>query len=1214
MENKEKSYSITFISMATILFLILVSSTASAATAQSASFAAPYAYITNYDSKNFFIIDTVTKIVTDIVDVGYSSAGAYNGNLIAPDEKGIDSKLATMTVLDQCATVLPVASFSSNLTEGYSPFSVQFTDLSEDATEWNWSFGDGNSSTEQNPEHTYSAAGTFNVNLTVSNSVGQSTKTGVINVKSASPTASYAYITNYLSNTVSVIDSATNNVTATVPVGSYPRGVAVNPEGTKVYVTNTGSNTVSVIDSATKNVTATVNLGIYPWGVAVNPEGTKVYVTNTGSNTVSAIDTATNTVIATVPVGTNPLGIAVNPEGTKVYAANIGSSTVSVIDSATKNVTATVNVGYNPAGVAVNPAGTKVYVTNAGSNTVSVIDSATNNVTATVPVGSYPWGVAVNPAGTKVYVANQLNNDVSVIDSVTNTVAATVNVGTYPNGVAVNPAGTKVYVANPGSNTVSAIDTATDTVTATVNVGNSPVAFGQFVGPLPAELILPVANFSTNVTSGYFPLTVYFTDLSEDATEWNWSFGDGNTSTEQNPEHTYSAAGTFNVNLTVSNAVSQSTKTGFINVKSAYPTASYAYITNYLSNTVSVIDTATNNVTAIVNVGSYPWGVAVNPTGTKVYVANWGSNTVSVIDAASDTVAATVNVGRYPRGLAVNPAGTKAYVANWGSNTVSVIDTATNNVTATLNVGYGTIGVAVNPVGTKVYVTNFWDKTVSVIDAASDTITATVNVRYGPAAVAVSPAGTKVYVTNAGNNTVSVIDTATNNVTATVPVGSYPWGVAVSPDGTKVYVANEYGNTVSVVDTTTNTITATISVGSGPTGVAVNPDGTRVYVANPGSNTVSAIDTATDTVTATVNVGNSPVAFGQFIVPPSSQLVLPVANFSSNVTSGYAPLYVQFTDLSQNATGINWSFGDGNTSNEQNPTHNYPAAGNYTVNLAVNNENGTDSKTAAITVLEESSSSDGSSDGSGDSSGGSSSGSSHSSSGGGSAVGSPEHASNVEVKEFSQAFITSGKEVKFDFPRNATCVVYVIFDAKRTVGKTIATVEMLKGKSTLVPGIPSDEVYKYLNIWVGNSGYGTENNIKNAVVCFKVEKSWLQNKIIDQSSITLNRYNDTKWNPLSINLSGEDGEYLYFTAETPGFSPFAITGKTAVNKTVNGIKPDPNSQGLKQSNVSNATNVEQTPEQTQNPNTSEEESTKTPGFDAVFGIVCLLAVFLHKRK
>jgi len=126
-----------------------------------------------------------------------------------------------------------------------------------------------------------------------------------------------------------------------------------------------------------------------------------------------------------------------------------------------------------------------------------------------------------------------------------------------------------------------------------------------------------------------------------------------------------------------------------------------------------------------------------------------------------------------------------------------------------------------------------------------------------------------------------------------------------------------------------------------------------------------------------------------------------------------------------------------------------------------------------------------------------------SSSGGGGSGGSPEPASNVEAKEFSQAFITSRNPVKFDFPRNATCVVYVIFDAKRTVGKTIATVEMLKGKSTLVSGLPSDEVYKFLNIWVGNSGYGTENNIENAVVCFKVEKSWLQNKNIDQSSITL---------------------------------------------------------------------------------------------------------------
>ncbi|NTW90707.1 MAG: PGF-pre-PGF domain-containing protein, partial [Erysipelotrichaceae bacterium] len=87
--------------------------------------------------------------------------------------------------------------------------------------------------------------------------------------------------------------------------------------------------------------------------------------------------------------------------------------------------------------------------------------------------------------------------------------------------------------------------------------------------------------------------------------------------------------------------------------------------------------------------------------------------------------------------------------------------------------------------------------------------------------------------------------------------------------------------------------------------------------------------------------------------------------------------------------------------------------------------------------------------------------------------GSPEPQSNVEAKELSQAFIMSGKTVKFDFLRNSTCIAYVSLDSKKTAGKTTTIVESLKGKSTLVTGLPSDEVYKYLNIWVGNSGFAT---------------------------------------------------------------------------------------------------------------------------------------------
>ena len=70
--------------------------------------------------------------------------------------------------------------------------------------------------------------------------------------------APFAYITNDGSNDVSVIDLATNAVTATIPVGSNPRGVAVSPTGTQVYVSNYGTNDVSVIDTATKSVITTI--------------------------------------------------------------------------------------------------------------------------------------------------------------------------------------------------------------------------------------------------------------------------------------------------------------------------------------------------------------------------------------------------------------------------------------------------------------------------------------------------------------------------------------------------------------------------------------------------------------------------------------------------------------------------------------------------------------------------------------------------------------------------------------------------------------------------------------------------------------------------------------------------------------------------------------------------------------------------------------------
>ena len=88
----------------------------------------------------------------------------------------------------------------------------------------------------------------------------------VLVVGGASPasTAPLAYITNLTGNAVSVLYTATNTVVATVPVGTAPVGVAVNPAGTRVYVANLNSNTVSVLDTAINAVVATVPIGTAP--------------------------------------------------------------------------------------------------------------------------------------------------------------------------------------------------------------------------------------------------------------------------------------------------------------------------------------------------------------------------------------------------------------------------------------------------------------------------------------------------------------------------------------------------------------------------------------------------------------------------------------------------------------------------------------------------------------------------------------------------------------------------------------------------------------------------------------------------------------------------------------------------------------------------------------------------------------------------------------
>jgi YVTN family beta-propeller protein len=169
-----------------------------------------------------------------------------------------------------------------------------------------------------------------------------------------------AYVTN-VSGTVSVIDTTANTVVATIPVGIFPSGVAITPDGTRVYVTNI-FNSISVIDAATNTVVVTIPSGQFPTGIAITPDGTRAYVvnqfvTNQGNSTVSVIDTMTNTIVATISVGLGPSEIAITPDGARAYVPDQQDFIISVIDTATNTVVTTIPVS-GAAGIAITPDGT----------------------------------------------------------------------------------------------------------------------------------------------------------------------------------------------------------------------------------------------------------------------------------------------------------------------------------------------------------------------------------------------------------------------------------------------------------------------------------------------------------------------------------------------------------------------------------------------------------------------------------------------------------------------------------------------------------------------------------------------------------------------------------------------------------------------------------------------------------------------------------------
>jgi YVTN family beta-propeller protein len=166
-----------------------------------------------------------------------------------------------------------------------------------------------------------------------------------------SPDGQLVYVTT--SSGLFVIATVSRHVVDEVTGLDDPHGVAVSPNGDDVYVTNAGNGTVSVIDTTTDTVSSTIPVGEMPWQIALSADGDEAYVADADSNAVSVIDTSTDVVSAPIPVAGDPDTLALTPDGSELWVGEDAAGSVAVIDTSNDTEVATVElgVGFEPTGI-----------------------------------------------------------------------------------------------------------------------------------------------------------------------------------------------------------------------------------------------------------------------------------------------------------------------------------------------------------------------------------------------------------------------------------------------------------------------------------------------------------------------------------------------------------------------------------------------------------------------------------------------------------------------------------------------------------------------------------------------------------------------------------------------------------------------------------------------------------------------------------------------
>ena len=332
----------------------------------------------------------------------------------------------------------------------------------------------------------------------------------------------FAYIANSGSNTVTVLDLVYFRVDRTLRVGEHPVAIAANPKRDEVYALNAERNgangSISFIDTATNEIEATVPVQRDPVALSVDSVGQRAFVANKGSNTISMIDLKSHRVVATVFTPSHPASALISPDRRSLLvvfpeSGSVGLYSVAASDAETQGKPLALRSSFSGCPAATSPVvlpdSSKAFIACPGTNQVLALqlasepgswaarqdaNSLSDHALTLLDVGPDPTHLTLKPDGGEIFTSNAAAGSVTELSTWTNETSNTFPIGDTPADGIISSDNAALWIANTGTDSVSLYSIDDGKLVSSIRTGSGPEALALSEDPAGGQNLLLVAD------------------------------------------------------------------------------------------------------------------------------------------------------------------------------------------------------------------------------------------------------------------------------------------------------------------------------------------------------------------------------------------------------------------------------------------------------------------------------------------------------------------------------------------------------------------------------------------------------------------------------------------------------------------------------------------------------------------------------------------------